>query len=124
MCSLSSCLNFVSSAPQARSTSRTFGVSRIASSRCSTVRYSCRASRAWVKALLRQYSSSLDSTSAGSFRRLEYGHGHYVPRAFARPSGFLQRTHERVLVIPRVGGHLGHLSFGILVRKDPAHALT
>src|SRR5579864_507401 len=123
MCSFSSCLNFASSAPQARSTSRTLGVSRIASSRCSTVRYSWRASRAWWNASLRQYSSSLDSTSAAPFSQI----GAFHKRIRSAPGYtlcLLERTHQRMLVVARVGRHLRHLSFGDLICEDPAHTLT
>ena len=62
MNSLSSLRSRATSAPHARRISRTFGVSMIASSRCSTVMNSWRASRAAWKASFRQISSSLLNT--------------------------------------------------------------
>ena len=45
-------------------------------------------------------------------------------RQTSRRSGLFQCAHQRMLVIARVGGHLRHLSFCDLVRKNPAHSLT
>src|SRR5262245_51306439 len=89
------------SAPQARRISRTFGVSRIASSRCSTVMNSWRASRALWNASFRQYSSSLLSTS-------DLFHG----------------AQQRVLMLSRVSRHLGHLGFRNFKREYAAHSFA
>src|SRR5512145_1750276 len=100
--SFSSLRRRVASAPQARRISRTFGVSMIASSRCSTVMNSWRASRAPWKASFRQISSSLLNTVSGLFHGAE----------------------QRMLVLAGVRHHLRHLGLRNLVSEHSADSLA
>src|SRR5262245_35417986 len=132
MNSLSSLRSRAASAPQARRISRTLAVSMIASSRCSTVMNSWRASRADWNASFRQISSSLLSTGAlSTFASANY----YLcldPAVCDRVqisdkwgrSCLLHRAQQGVLVLACVRGHLSHLGLGDLVREHTANAFA
>src|SRR6187549_1366149 len=113
-CSLSESLRRARSAPQARRISRTLGVSRIDSSRCSTVRNSWRASRALAKASLRQNSSSCDNTFATS-RPLEHPESQ---------SGLLERAHQRMMMVTGVGGNQGNFGFRYFICEHTTDAFA
>src|SRR6187549_367583 len=108
-CSFSESLSRARSAPQARRISRTLGVSRMDSSRCSTVRNSWRASRALAKASFRQNSSSCDNTFA-------------TPRPLNLC--LFERAHQRMVMVARVGGHQGHFGFRYFICEHTADAFA
>src|SRR4030095_10256055 len=84
-------------APHARKTSAAVGLSRRASSKCSTVMNSWRFCRASTKAMCRLTSSS-----------------------WAIMLRFLHHTLQRVLVLARIAGHLLHLGCGHIHWIDAA----
>src|ERR1044072_6207809 len=86
--------------------SSTSGMSSSASNRCSTVMYSLRFSRARRKGSFRQNSRSRLNMSGGAL------------------SALFHRAQQGMLVLPRIGVHLGHLRLSDLVGVDAAHALA
>src|SRR5258708_28187335 len=103
------------STPQALSTGVASSSSVIASSRCSSVAYSCRRSPASAKARWRDFSRFLDNIDIEPPRLI------YELMTLL----FLQRALQRMLVLARVVDSLGDLGLGHLVGIDTAnpHAL-
>src|SRR6187397_1629840 len=113
-CSLSESLRRARSAPQARRISRTFGVSRMDSNRCSTVRNSWRASRALAKASFKQNSSSCDNTFATS-RPLDHPESQ---------SSLLERAHQGMMMVTGVGSNQGNFGFRYFICEHTTDAFA
>src|SRR5690242_20703234 len=103
------------STPQALSTGVASSSSVMASSRCSSVAYSCRRSPASANARWRDFSRFLDNMD------IEPPRQNYELRTLL----FLQRALQRMLVLARVVDGLGDLRLGHLVSIDTtySHAL-
>src|SRR5690349_3420111 len=99
------------STPHALSTGVASSSSVIARSRCSSVAYSCRRSPASAKARWRDFSRFLDNIDI-----------EHLDKKTDRYLLFLQRTLQRMLVLPRIVDCLRHLRFGDFVCVDPAYA--
>src|SRR4051812_33854658 len=105
-----SCRRRSMSTPHALSTGVASSSSVIASSRCSSVAYSCRRSPARAKARWRDFSRFLDNMD---IEHLDVKNGWLL---------FLERALQRMLVLARIIDSLCDLGLGHLVSIDPAYA--